>query len=320
MIENEELNILGAKPSGSRIKVRVPGTSANCGPGFDCLGLACSIYNDLELTLLREPKLIVETTGEGAESVPSDDKNIVWRSIKMLLERTKSGAEYKGAIIKMDNHIPMSRGLGSSAAAIVAGLKAANAIVGSPFNRQELLQLATDIEGHPDNVAPALLGGFTVSVMDRGRVQTLSFLPKIPMNFVLAVPDFPLPTWQARQVLPKEVSMKDAVFNISRASMMVAALIKGKDRFFKSVFDDAIHQPYRKDLIPGLKEAIDSARKAGAIGAALSGAGPSVIAFTVEKQHVANDIASAMAQAFASKDVKAKAMILKLDTRGAHII
>ena len=177
--------------------------------------------------------------------------------------------------------------------------------------------MATDIEGHPDNVAPALLGGFTVSVMDRGRVQTLSFLPKIPMNFVLAVPDFPLPTWQARQVLPKEVSMKDAVFNISRASMMVAALIKGKDRFFKSVFDDAIHQPYRKDLIPGLKEAIDAARKAGA---ALSGAGPSVIAFTVEKQHVANDIASAMAQAFASKDVKAKAMILKLDTRGAHII
>ncbi len=308
------------KPSSVRIKVRVPGTSANCGPGFDCIGLACSIYNDLELMLLREPKLIIETKGEGSESIPTDDKNIVWRSIKMLLDRTKFGNEFKGAIIKMENHIPMSRGIGSSAAAIVAGLKASNAIAGSPFNRQELLQLATDIEGHPDNVAPALLGGFTVSVVNSGKVQTLSFLPKIAMNFVLAVPDFPLPTWQARQVLPKEVPLKDAIFNISRASMMIAALIKGKDRFFKNVFDDALHQPYRKDLVPGLKEAIDAAKKAGAIGAALSGAGPTVIAFNIERQNNANDVASAMTQAFASKGVNAKSMILNLDTRGAHII
>ena len=320
MTDNELVNVSGIKPSGATIKVRVPGTSANCGPGFDCIGLACSVYNDLELMLLREPKLIVETVGEGADSIPTDEKNIVWRSIKTLLDRTKFGSEFKGAVIKMENHIPMSRGLGSSAAAIVAGLKAANAIVGSPFNRQELLQLATDIEGHPDNVAPALLGGFTVSVVNYGKVQTLSFLPKITMNFVLAVPDFPLPTWQARQVLPKEVSLKDAIFNISRASMMVAALIKGKERFFKNVFDDALHQPYRKGLIPGLREAIEAARKAGAIGAALSGAGPSVIAFTIEKQHIANDVASAMTQAFASKSVNARSMILKLDTRGAHII
>lgn len=320
MSDVELMNVIGSKPSTSRIKVRVPGTSANCGPGFDCLGLACSIYNDLELVLLKEPKLIVETTGEGAEMIPTDEKNIVWKSIKLLLERTKSGAEYKGAVIRMENHIPMSRGLGSSAAAIVAGLKAANAIVGSPFNRQELLQLATDIEGHPDNVAPALLGGFTVSVVSGGKVQTLSFLPKIQMNFVLAVPDFPLPTWQARQVLPREVPMKDAIFNISRASMLVAALIKGKDRFFKNVFDDALHQPYRKGLIPGLKDAIEAAKSVGAIGAALSGAGPAVIAFTMEKQHNANEIAAAMTKAFAGKGVNAKSLILKLDTRGAHII
>ena len=320
MNDGEMLSVSGSKPSGSKIKVRVPGTSANCGPGFDCIGLACSIYNDLELILLREPKLSIEAKGEGADSIPTDDKNIVWKSIKTLLDKTSFGAEYKGAVIKMENHIPMSRGLGSSAAAIVAGLKAANAIIGSPFNRQELLQLATDIEGHPDNVAPALLGGFTVSVVSGGKVQTLSFLPKIQMNFVLAVPNFLLPTWQARQVLPKDVPMKDAIFNISRASMMIAALIKGKDRFFRYVFDDALHQPYRKDLVPGMKEAIEAARKAGAIGSALSGAGPAVIAFNIERQNNATEVASAMTQAFASKGVNAKSMILNLDTRGAHII
>ena len=129
------------------VKVRVPGTSANCGPGFDCLGVACTIYNELELTLLEEERLDIEITGDGAENIPVDERNIVWRSIQKLLERAGKAQEYKGAIIRMDNGVPLSRGLGSSATAIVGGLKAANECLGNPFTNRDLLQMATEIEG-----------------------------------------------------------------------------------------------------------------------------------------------------------------------------
>ena len=302
------------------IRVRVPGTSANCGPGFDCIGLACTVYNDLQLTLLKEPKLIIETKGEGASNIPMDDRNIVWRSIRMLLERAGAADTFQGAVIRMENHIPLSRGLGSSAAAIVAGIKAANAILGNPLNRSELLKLATDIEGHPDNVAPALFGGITISTVNKGQVQTFSFLPKMRLKLIVAVPDFPLSTRMARQVLPKEVPMKDAIFNIGRASMLIAALIKGKDRFLKNAFDDALHQPYRAELIPGMEDVFKSAKEAGALGVAISGAGPCLIAFALEKSHVENEIASSMAQAFLNHDVKTKSLILALDIRGAVVL
>ena len=302
------------------IRVRVPGTSANCGPGFDCIGLACTIYNDLQLTLLREPKLIIETKGEGASNIPTDDRNIVWNSIQALLERAGAIDEFKGAIIRMENHIPLSRGLGSSAAAIVAGIKAANAILGNPLNRHELLKLATELEGHPDNVAPALFGGMTVSIVNRGQVQTLSFVPKLRLKLVVAVPDFPLSTRLARQVLPKVIPIKDAVFNIGRASMLIGALIKGKERYLKNAFDDAIHQPYRTELVPGMQDVFQAAKDAGAIGVALSGAGPCLIAFTIDKHHVENEVASSMTQAFLNHDVKTKSLILALDIRGAVVV
>ena len=302
------------------IRVRVPGTSANCGPGFDCIGLACTIYNELQLTLLKEPKLIIETKGEGASSIPTDDRNIVWRSIQMLLERTGADKDYKGAIIRMENNIPISRGLGSSAAAIVAGIKAANAIIGNPLNRHEILRLATEIEGHPDNVAPALFGGVTVSVVNKGQVQTFSFVPKMRLKLVVAVPDFPLSTRMARQVLPKEVPMKDAIFNIGRASMLIGALIKGKERFLKNAFDDALHQPYRTELVPGMEDVFKAAKNAGALGVALSGAGPCLIAFTIDKSRLEHEIAASMVQAFSNHDIKSKSLILNLDIRGAVVV
>ena len=302
------------------IRVRVPGTSANCGPGFDCIGLACTIYNDLQLTLLKEPKLVIESTGEGASNIPTDDRNIVWRSIRMLLERAGAADEFKGAVIRMENHIPLSRGLGSSAAAIVAGIKAANAILGNPLNRNELLKLATDIEGHPDNVAPALFGGITVSIVNKGQVQTFSFVPKMKLKLVVAVPDFPLSTRMARQVLPTEIPIKDAIFNIGRASMLIGALIKGKERFLKNAFDDVLHQPYRAELIPGMLDVFKAAKDAGALGVAMSGAGPCLIAFTLERNHIENEVAASMAQAFLDHDVKTKSLILSLDIRGAVVI
>lgn len=304
----------------NKVTVRVPGTSANCGPGFDCLGLAATIYNDLELTLLEEKNLTIEAKGDGAETIPADEKNIVWKAAKMILERSGNAEKFKGAILKMQNNIPMSRGLGSSAAAIVAGLTAANEIVGKPFNRKEILKFATEIEGHPDNVAPAIYGGFTISTVDRGQVQTFSFLPKLKLKLIVAVPEFPLSTRLARQVLPKSVSLKDAVFNIGRASMLIAALMQGKEKFLSTAFDDALHQPYRTKLVPGMQEVFNAAKKAGAVGVCLSGAGPCLIAFSPIDRHIENNIAVEMVQAFKQNEVQANALILDLDTRGAFVL
>ena len=188
------------------------------------------------------------------------------------------------------------------------------------FSRNEILKFATEIEGHPDNVAPVIFGGFTVSVVDKGQVQTFSFLPKNKMKLVVAVPDFHLSTRTARQVLPKTVPMKDAIFNISRASMLIAALMQGKENFLSSAFDDALHQPYRKNLVPGMSEVFDAAKKAGALGVALSGAGPCLIAFSSANKHIENEIATEMVQAFKKNDVQADALILNLDTRGAFVV
>ena len=304
----------------NKVTVRVPGTSANCGPGFDCLGLAATIYNDLELTLLEEKSLTIEAHGDGAETIPTDEKNIIWKAARMVLERSGNGDKFKGAILKMKNNIPMSRGLGSSAAAIVAGLVAANEILDKPFTKKEILKFATEIEGHPDNVAPAIYGGFTISTVDRLHVQTFSFLPKIRLKLIVAVPDFPLSTRIARQVLPKSVSMKDAVFNIGRASMLVAALMQGKEKFLETAFDDALHQPYRTKLVPGMQEVFQAAKKAGALGVCLSGAGPCLIAFSETKKQIENNIAVEMVQAFKKKEVQANALILDLDTRGAYVL
>ena len=302
------------------VRVRVPGTSANCGPGFDCLGLACTVYNDLELRLTREPGLSITMTGEGATNIPCDNRNIVWRSAQYLLEKAGKDKEYRGAVIHMENRVPLSRGLGSSATAIVAGLTAANALIGNPFNRREILQFATDIEGHPDNVAPAIFGGFTVNAVTNGRVDCFSFLPRFRMKFVVAVPNFPLSTRMARKVLPTEVPMKDAIFNIGRASMLVAALTRGNERYLRLGLDDALHQPYRAELIPGMYEVFKAARRAGAVGATLSGAGPCLIAYVLERRHVEEAVGKAMLEAFRKHDVEARILTLDLDTHGAQIL
>lgn len=302
------------------VRVRVPGTSANCGPGFDCLGLACTVYNDLELRLTREPGLSITMTGEGATNIPCDNRNIVWRSAQYLLEKAGKDKEYRGAVIHMENRVPLSRGLGSSATAIVAGLTAANALIGNPFNRREILQFATNIEGHPDNVAPAIFGGFTVNAVTNGRVDCFSFLPRFRMKFVVAVPNFPLSTRMARKVLPTEVPMKDAIFNIGRASMLVAALTRGNERYLRLGLDDALHQPYRAELIPGMYDVFKAARRAGAVGATLSGAGPCLIAYVLERRHAEEAVGKAMLEAFRKHDVDARILTLDLDTHGAQIL
>lgn len=302
------------------VRVRVPATSANLGPGFDALGIACTLYNEMTLTLVHEKGLHISVRGEGALYIPSDSRNIVWKSIQYILERAGRADEFQGAKIRMSNRIPLSRGLGSSATAIVAGLTAANALLDCPFDRHDILQLATDIEGHPDNVAPAIYGGFTVNTVTRGHVECFSFLPRIFLRFVVMVPDFYLSTKSARQVLPAKVPRSDAVFNISHAAMMVAALARGSEKHLENAFEDAIHQTYRAPLIPGMFDVFAAAKKAGAYGAALSGAGPCLIAFVPEHRKCTEDVAAAMQEAFRAHDVEARPLHLRLDTKGARVL
>ncbi|EJP33411.1 homoserine kinase [Selenomonas sp. FOBRC9] len=302
------------------VRVRVPATSANLGPGFDAFGIACTLYNETTLTLTRAPGVEITARGEGASHIPADERNIVWKSVRYLLERAGCNDEFRGAKIHMNNRIPLSRGLGSSATAIVAGLKAANAILDNRFNRHELLQFATDMEGHPDNVAPAIYGGFTVNTVTNGVVDCFSFLPRIFMRFVIMVPNFYLSTKSARQVLPVEILMKDAIFNISHAGMMVAALARGAEKFLDHAFEDALHQNYRAELIPGMFDVFAAAKRAGAYGAALSGAGPCLIAFVPERRRCTDAVADAMRSAFRDHGVQARPLFLRLDTKGARIV
>lgn len=301
------------------VKVQVPGTTANCGSGFDAVGIACTIYNDLELTLTETSGFSLKVTGEGAGAIPENERNIALQSIRMVLEKVGQG--YSGIHIKMHNRIPLARGLGSSAAAIVAGLVAANAATGNTLTQQEIFDMATAMEGHPDNVAPAIFGGITVSIVSgdnqNKQAHCLRFMPDKPLNMIVAVPDFKLSTKAARQVLPQTFPLKDVVFNISRVALLIGALAQGEFQHIRYALEDKIHQPYREKLIPGMQNVFDAAIDSGALGAAISGAGPCLIAFA---QGNTKKIGDAMVAAFAKHDVQAGYYELSIDPTGAKII
>lgn len=215
----------------------------------------------------------------------------------------------------MLNRIPMSRGLGSSSSAIVAGLFAANALCDDHYTKDELLGIATEIEGHPDNVAPALYGGFTISYMEQEKAHSLRLLPAKPLKFIAVVPDSKLPTSLARQAIPKTVPHKDAVYNTSRASLLVGALLSGNYEYLGMALEDKLHQPYRAHLIPGLPDVFAAAKEAGAYNAIISGAGSTVMAYASPKADCER-IAKAMVDVFAANNEHACYHILDLDTDG----
>lgn len=297
------------------VKVRVPGTTANCGPGFDTVGIACTIYSELELILSEKGNLTIEIDGEGKGCIPTDENNIIYQAVRTVLD--KVGKPYQGIYLKLYNKIPLARGLGSSAAAIVGGLIAANAATGNTLTKEEIFSIATTIEGHPDNVAPAIFGGITISVMQGDQPAYLRFLPEKTLSMVVAIPEFNLSTHRARQVLPDTITMKDAVFNISRVALLIGSLCKGEFHHLQYALEDKVHQPYRQQLIPGMQQVFHAAIAKGAYGAALSGAGPCLIAFTESNCH---EIGAAMVQAFADNNVKADSVILTIDAEGAKVI
>jgi homoserine kinase len=258
------------------IRVQIPATTANMGPGFDTLGMALKLYNfvEMEETGLG---LKIDVDGDGADKISRDASNIVYLAASKLFKLVNY--QPVGLRLKITNNIPLARGLGSSASAIVGGLIAANKLSGSRLGEKELLNLATEIEGHPDNVAPALLGGIVVSAQVDGEIKFAKIEPPVKLKCVVAIPDFALPTKLAREVLPQSVSMTDAVFNIGRVSLLVTALIRQDFNLMATAMDDRIHQPYRASLVPGMKKVFAAAKLAGAKGVVLSGAGPTLIAF-----------------------------------------
>lgn len=297
------------------VKVTVPATTANMGPGFDCLGMALDLYNEIHMSL-APGKIAIEVEGEGANDICTDERNIVWQAAQRVF--TEVGQENPGLSIKLINKIPAARGLGSSAAAIVGGLVAANQLTGGKLSQDKLLDLATELEGHPDNVAPALLGGIVVSVMSDGVVHYLRITPPGKLNAVVAIPDFQLSTHAAREVLPRTVNLQEAIFNLSRAALLVGALCENRLDLLSVAGQDVLHQPHRATLVPGMNQVIEEANQAGALSVTLSGAGPTVIALT--NGNYDEGIVQVMQSSFKEAGVNSRVKVLQPTVAGAQII
>jgi len=294
-----------------RVHVRVPATSANLGPGFDALGLALGLYN--EVTATEADTVTVALEGEGAGSLPATRDNVVARGVRQAYEA--AARPFKGVTLTCVNRIPAARGLGSSAAAWVGGLVAGNALLGEPLSREAVLALAARAEGHPDNVAAALFGGLTVScALGDGRITSVSLPVPAALRWVVLVPETTSSTAEARAVLPESVPRADAVFNVQRVALLLAGLQRQRTDALAAAFDDRLHQPYRCRLFPWLPAVIEAARAAGAIGGALSGAGPSVLAVVAGDP---GEVGRAMEGALTAAGIGGRAQPFSVDTEGA---
>jgi homoserine kinase len=270
-------------PRTNPVSIRVPATTANLGPGFDTLGLALSMWNHLRVEWSDKPR--VEVHGEGAGYLRTDDRNMTYRAAARLLR--EAGQEHRHMRIESWQTVPLSRGLGSSSSAIVGGLYSANALLNYPITPHRLLELATEIEGHPDNVAPA--------VMDNGVVNAVPIPLLEDLQCVVFIPERPLPTQKAREVLKPTVSRADAVFNIGRTALMVASFALNRPEYLGLATQDKLHQNARRTVFHEMKVIFDGALKAGAKGVFLSGAGSSVVAFTTRGENRAFTIGYEMA-------------------------
>lgn len=300
-----------------KITVRVPATTANLGPGFDCMGLALDWWNTITVEIAHRA-LQVRLRGV-TDDLPADSSNLTVRTMALLFQR--AGVTFPALRITMTNRIPMRRGLGSSAAAIIGGLVAANAWMGVPFSQDDLLAVASGIEGHPDNVSAALFGGLTIAIADGERLCATRVPPPAAWRAVLFVPEQVLETRFARQVLPLQISRADAVYNIGRAAMLTYAFMANDPGCLLVGTQDRLHQPYREPLVAGMRPLLEAACEAGASGVALSGAGPSVIAFTAAARE-AREVAKAFKRCASRFKLKGTARVVRLSESGAqtHIL
>ncbi|MEG3923681.1 MULTISPECIES: homoserine kinase [unclassified Microcoleus] len=340
-------------PETSTVTVTVPATTANLGPGFDCIGAALSLYNRFQFSRLEPSateKLKITVTGKEAAKVKTDDSNLAYLAFVKLYDRLNQSPP--SVAIHIDMQVPLARGLGSSATAIIGGLVGANELAGKPLSQVEVMQLAIELEGHPDNVVPALLGGCRLAASNAPPQPPLSkggLREQLPLTEpgltespplskggqgggsweicdipwhpnvvpVVAIPDFELSTAEARKVLPADYSKADAIFNAAHLGLLVRALETGNENWLRCALQDKIHQPYRQSLIRGYEAVQQAALNAGACGMVISGAGPTLLALTDVTN--ADAVEKAMAAAWGEFGVKAEVRAIGLDTQGAQV-
>jgi homoserine kinase len=295
--------------------IRVPATTANLGAGFDCIGAALSLYNEFTLTEIDAPDLVIAVRGLEAARVNTDATNLAYQAFLKLYQRIDRTSPVIQLEIKLG--VPLARGLGSSATAIVGGLLGANILAGSPLSPAEVMQLAIEMEGHPDNVVPALIGGCRLAATAANGWAIADIPWHSSIAVVVAIPDFELSTEAARSVLPTEYSRADAIFNTAHFGLLVRGLETGNAEWLTAALTDRIHQPYRQRLIPGYDDVSQAVIAAGGYGMVISGAGPTLLALsTIER---APAIAQAMSAAWATHQIEVQAQPLAIDLQGAVI-
>lgn len=301
----------------TQVTVSIPATSANLGPGFDCLGLALSLHNTFTLTGSHSPSappLTIEASGVDAHKIPTNASNLFIQSAELIFKEV--GKRPLSLHLQQHNCIPVGSGLGSSSTAVLGGMLAANALVNGGLTPSDILQRATTLEGHPDNVAPALCGGLVLGIQGEQGLHHVEQFPIPPLQATVILPDFHLLTSEARAALPSHIPLKAAIHNTSRIPLLIHALQTADFAKLNIAMQDQYHQPYRIPLIPGMAAAFTAARAAGAAALALSGAGPSLIAFA-PANHKA--IAAAAQAAFAAAGLNSRTWHLTVNTAGAQI-
>jgi homoserine kinase len=315
-------------PSGSAnspsVTVTVPATTANLGPGFDCLGAALSLYNRFEFRPLgpadSDPAFQITASGLEAAQVKTDSSNLAYQSFCHLYQQI--GQTPPSVHLAIHLAVPLARGLGSSATAIVGGLMGANALAGMPLTAEAIMELAIALEGHPDNVVPALMGGCRLAATQPAQGSSPAWsICDVPWHPdilpVVAIPDFELSTAEARRVLPTSYSRQDAIFNAAHLGMLLRALATGQSDWLRTALQDRIHQPYRQALIAGYEAVQTAAMRAGACGVVISGAGPTLLALT--KASEAEAVKAAMQTAWEDSGITAVAQTLPIDPQGTVV-
>ena len=307
-----------------KVTVKVPATIANLGPGFDIFGMAIPFYNEITIEETVIPSSGVEfhvLDENGEENLYVNDEggeNIVLKAIKFLYNFI--GQEPDGLKITVKTGIPIARGMGSSASVIVGGLIAANELLGNPSDLDALLAIATEVEGHPDNVVPAFVGGFAISSQEEdGRVVYRKIEWNPDWKLTICIPDYELQTGISRSVLPEKASYKDAVFNAKRCAMFIQALNTKDDKLIKLALQDRLHQPYRLKLVPGLEEITKRLKnEEEVLGCVLSGAGPSVL--IISKEKAIDKIKETVNEVWNNLNIKAEVLSIDVEQNGAFIL
>ncbi|HEX7055627.1 MAG TPA: homoserine kinase [Bacilli bacterium] len=298
------------------VTVKVPASTANLGPGFDSLGMALNLFAWIEMDIAEKTK--IELLDANTQGVPLDKTNLIYESACNVYAAVGEPPPELNITIKSD--IPLTRGLGSSAAAIVGGMVAANALLGEPLARRDLLQLATRLENHPDNVGASLFGGIVVSSWDGDRAECVRIEPDPRLAVIAVIPEFTLATEQARGLLPKQVAMQDAVHNLSHSSLLVAALATGNLSLLEFAMRDRLHQPYRAPLIPGMEAILRNATDHGALAAALSGAGPTILTLIDQTSGNRTRLERFLADTYAGLGMPYKTIFLHPSAEGATLL